>query len=118
MKLLDNILSVFTAIVGALFCGFPRSSIEFDLFPLGIVFIILSLVMILSTIIEEMINRLSNKNKETNVIINIPKREKVVEKEQDIDITENWELAIDPITKLVQDELFGKENDDDNEKKG
>lgn len=105
MKVFDYIIPLLMTIVGAIICGIPHK-MEFNLLPLGIVFIILGIIMILWELIDGVVDRvITARDRKTDVIINLNKPKQNNEKKQDCEIAGNWESAIDALTQKVQDEI-------------
>lgn len=105
MKVFDNIISVLMTVVGAILCGIP-DKMEFNLLPLGIVFILLGILMILWELIDGVVDRvITARDRKTDVIINLNKPKQDNEKKQDCEIAENWKNAMDALIQASQDEI-------------
>ena len=107
--IIDSIFSILMIIAGGIICGLPKSDSGYSSIPIAIVLIILGFLTILVQVVDSMIDKIiESHNKETNIIINLPKRNSTNENEQQEDVLKNWESLTDEMMESIVKEQTGK----------
>lgn len=122
MKIFETILFIIEILLGALICGLPENNAGINLCPLGIVLIISGFMVLAGCAVESVVEKiLKARNRETNIIVNLPKSKTNDSQETGIDdsnFVKDWEKESAKAMGALVEELIdgakeqkGKDND-------